>query len=550
MASTPASDVESRFDRTVDRWFRERMALDPVMATSFGLHEHDAELPDGSREQIERRVAELRSSVTEMERFAPQDLSADRALDRDLLIHEARLELYDLEEQRSWAGRSDGAEALGRALFPLFTRHFAPFPTRLDAIAGRLEAAPRFLAEARSRVVAPVQLWAELDLEATLAMPEFLDSILAAAGAEHAEASLLARIDGGVRDAKAALVQHAEWLRRDVLPRAEADWRVGPDGFEQLLALRALEADGDQILAIGESMLAEATAARDALCAEIDPTIPPADVGDQIKADHPATFAEVLEEYRASMARARTFVVEHDLVTFPGHDQIVVLVTPSYERHLTPFAAYYDPAAFDPDPVGTYLVTPPETPAMMREHSYASISNTSVHEAYPGHHLQLAVAMGNSSRIRLLAQSATEYIEGWAFYAERMMKEAGFDDAPANRYIFQTDIVWRACRIILDVKLQRGQIGLDDAVSFMVEQTGFERSAAVDEVNWYTCAPTYPLSYLYGRHMIEQLRADVARRMGPAFSLKFFHDTFIYGGTMPVSFTRRLFENRLDGLAR
>jgi uncharacterized protein (DUF885 family) len=72
----------------------------------------------------------------------------------------------------------------------------------------------------------------------------------------------------------------------------------------------------------------------------------------------------------------------------------------------------------------------------------------------------------------------------------------------------------------------------------------------VAEVNWYTAAPTYPLSYLYGRHMIEQLRADVARRMGPAFSLKFFHDTFIYGGTMPVSFTRRLFETRLDGLAR
>ena len=550
MPVTPASDAESRFDRTVERWFRERMAIDPVMATYLGLHEHDAELPDDSREQIERRVAALRSSVAEMERFAADDLSADRALDRDLLIHEAQLELHELEERRSWSGRSDAAESLGRALFPLFTRHFAPFATRLEAIASRLEAAPRFLAEARSRVLAPVQLWAELDLEATLALPVFVDSILAAAGAEHVEAPLLARLEGSVRDAKAALERHSEWLRHEVLPKAEADWRAGREGFEQLLARRALEADGDQILAIGESRLEEATAARDALCAEIDPTISPAEVGEQIKADHPATFAEVLAAYRAAIATARTFVVEHDLMTFPEHDQIVVLETPTYERHLTPFAAYYDPAAFDLEPVGTYLVTPPETPEMMREHSYASISNTSVHEAYPGHHLQLAVAMSNPSRIRLLAQSATEYIEGWAFYAERMMKEAGFDNTPAHRYIFQTDIVWRACRIILDVKLHRGQIALDDAVTFLVQRTGFERPAAVAEVNWYTAAPTYPLSYLYGRHMIEQLRADVARRMGPAFSLRFFHDTFVYGGTMPVSFTRRLFETRLDGLAR
>jgi uncharacterized protein (DUF885 family) len=550
MLSPLVNDGESRFDRTVERWFRERMALDPVMATYLGLHEHDAELPDGSREQVERRVSALRSSVAEMERFAAEDLSADRALDRDLLIHEARLELHDLEERRSWAGRSDGAEALGRALFPLFTRSFAPFANRLEAIAGRLEAAPRFLAETRSRVMAPVQLWAELDLEATLALPEFVNSILAAAGAERVEASLLERLQRSARDAKAALAQHADWLRNEILPRAEADWRAGPEGFEHMLALRAMEADGDQILAIGESMLAEATAVRDALCSEIDPTVPPAEVGEGVKADHPATFAEALAAYRDAIARARAFVVGHDLVTFPEHDRIVVLETPAYERHLTPFAAYYDPAAFDPDPVGTYLVTPPETPEMMREHSYASISNTSVHEAYPGHHLQLAVAMSNPSRVRLLAQSATEYIEGWAVYAERMMKEAGFDDTPAHRYIFQTDIVWRACRIILDVKLHRGQIELEEAVAFMIERTGFERPAAVAEVNWYTAEPTYPLSYLYGRHMIEQLRADVARRMGPAFSLKFFHDTFIYGGTMPVSFTRRLFETRLDGLAR
>ncbi|TMB58083.1 MAG: DUF885 domain-containing protein [Chloroflexi bacterium] len=360
----------------------------------------------------------------------------------------------------------------------------------------------------------------------------------------------MVRLHRSVTGAKAALDDQSRWLRDEILPHAEADWRAGPGGFEQLLALRALGATGDEILEIGETMLAEATAARDAICAEIDPAMTPAEVGEEVKGNHPATFPEALAAYREAIARARAFVVEHDLVTFPTRDRILVLETPPYERQLVPFAAYYDPAAFDPDPAGTYLVTPPETPEMMREHSYPAISNTSVHEAYPGHHLQLAVAMANPSRVRLLAQSATEYIEGWAFYGEKMMKEAGFDDTPPNRYIYQTDIMWRACRIVLDVRLHRGEIGLDEAVEFLVQRIGFERPAAVSEVHWYTQSPTYPLSYLYGRHMIEALRADVARRMGPAFSLKFFHDVFISGGTMPVSFTRRLFETRLDGLAR
>jgi uncharacterized protein (DUF885 family) len=109
-----------------------------------------------------------------------------------------------------------------------------------------------------------------------------------------------------------------------------------------------------------------------------------------------------------------------------------------------------------------------------------------------------------------------------------------------------TDAIWRATRIILDVKLHRGEIGFADAVDRLQAETGFERPAALGEVRRYTSTPTYQLSYLYGRHMIESLRADVERRMGPAFSLKFFHDTLAYGGTMPVSYARRRFDFKLS----
>jgi uncharacterized protein (DUF885 family) len=546
----PSNDAEARFDRTVSRWFRDLLQMNPEQATYLGIHDHDGRLSDGGREQVDREIAFHRDAAVEMGRFDAAELSWDRALDRDLILHESRLAEFQLRERREWAGATNAAEHIGSALFPIFTRDYAPLEERLASIALRLEDAPRYLAATRERVDAPVRLWVEIDLESTEALPEFFDSILSAARSEHAQDPLVRRLEAAADQLRRELREHATWLRRELLPRADADWRTGPERFEELVRLRALEADGDEILAVGLQILDEETAARDAVCAEIDPTASAAEVADLVKDDHPTTFPEMLEAYRESMARARAFVIEHDLATMPEHDTLRVVETPPYDRHLIPFAAYYDPPRFDPDPAGTYIVTPPSTAEMWREHNYASISNTSVHEAYPGHHLQLAGGITNPSLVRSLAMSAAEFVEGWAFYCERMMKEAGFDDTPPHRYIQHTDAIWRAVRIILDVRLHRGEISFEEAVEFLVEKTGFERPAAVAEVKRYSGTPTYQLSYLYGRHMIDRLRDRVERSQGSAFSLKRFHDTLIYGGTMPVSYAARLFEPATGELDR
>jgi uncharacterized protein (DUF885 family) len=545
-----SSDADARFDRTVERWFRDRLALQPELGTYHGIHEHDHRLSGGTREQFDAETAFHTAAIGEMERFGPDDLSPDRALDRDLLIHEARLYLHELEERQGWRAVSNAAQHIGDALFPIFTRDYAPLAERLEALTARLEAAPRYLAESRTRVDQPVRVWAEIDIESTQALPAFMDSIQAAARSERADPSLVARLEAAISATREALDEHTAWLRADVLPRADGDWRTGQEDFERLVGLRALEATGDEILAVGEQILAEEHAARDAVCAEIDPTLDPREAGELVKGDHPDSFPEALEAYREAMDRARAFMVERDLATPPPQDTLRVIETPSFLRHLTPFAAYYEPARFDPQPTGTYVVTPPATPEMWKEHNYASISNTSVHEAYPGHHLQLSAAITNPSLVRLLAESPAEFAEGWAFYTERVMKDHGFDDTPSHRYIQHTDAIWRAARIVLDVRLHRGQVSFDDAVDFLVEHTGFVRSAALAEVKRYTSTPTYQLSYLYGRHMIDQLKRQAEERMGPGFNLKFFHDTLIYGGTMPVSFARRLFEAKLGGLDR
>jgi uncharacterized protein (DUF885 family) len=542
------SDADLRFDRTVERWFRGMLALDPEEATYVGIHDHDHRLSGGTLEHVEEQAAFHRASLAEMERFPADDLSPDRALDRELVIHESRLAIHQLEERRQWAGATRGAEHIGNALFPIFTRDYAPLEERLESIAARLEAAPQYLSETRSRVSDPVRLWVEIDIESSESLPDFLDSIVSVARGESTDRAIAQRVEAAADALRAALDEHVAWMRAELLPRADAPWQAGVEGFEQLVTLRRLEANADEILAVGEQMLADESAAREAICAEIDPTLSPAEVGDLIKNDHPTTFPQAMDEYRDAMDRARAFVIEHDLATPPRQDRLKVIETPPYERHLIPFAAYYQPPRFDPDPAGTYIVTPPGSPDMWREHNYAAISNTSVHEAYPGHHMQLAGANENPSLVRALSLSAAEFDEGWAFYCERMMKEAGFDGTPRHRWVMHTDAIWRSVRIILDVKLHRGDIGFDDAVDFMIEKTSFERPAALAEVKRYTSTPTYQLSYLYGRHMIERLRDRVCARMGPAFSLKFFHDTLIFGGSMPVSYAARLFEAKLGGL--
>jgi uncharacterized protein (DUF885 family) len=132
-------------------------------------------------------------------------------------------------------------------------------------------------------------------------------------------------------------------------------------------------------------------------------------------------------------------------------------------------------------------------------------------------------------------------------YSEQMMREQGFDDAPNFRLNMHTDAIWRACRIILDVRMHRGEISIDEAIRFLVRETSFEEANARAEVRRYTYTPTYQLSYLLGKVLLLQLRADEQRRLGSAFSLRDFHDTLLRNGSLPISFHRRLLRERLAG---
>ena len=385
-------------------------------------------------------------------------------------------------------------DTIGDGLFLLFARDHAPLADRLDAIAGRLEATPAFLEEAKTRATVPqVRFWQGLEIATASELPALFDEVVAAGEGVVAPAEAR-RLERAAEAAKVAVELYATWVE-GTLASGTDTWAIGRELHDALVAHRAFDGlDADDILALGWEKLAEEKAARTAAAREIDPDADEATVLAAIKADGPGDFVGALEGYRSAMLRARQHLIDRDLITVPSDERIEVRETPEYLRNVLPFAAYFSPAPFDPDPTGIYVVTPSvgHDPDALREHNWASISNTSIHEAYPGHHLQLDVARRHPSLTRLMTD-APEFVEGWGMYTELMMREHGFDDDARFRAILHTDAAWRACRIILDIRMHRGEISVEEATDFLVEQTGFQRSNAKAEVSWYTYRPTYPL---------------------------------------------------------
>jgi uncharacterized protein (DUF885 family) len=533
--------LDDRFYDLVETRFVRLVRDNPVLGTALGLHADDDLLGDGSRDAVLAELDADRAHLAEIEAIDPAGLSRDARFERDLELHNVRRAVFDIDVLRLWERRSFALDTVGDGLFLLFARDHAPLPERLDAIAGRLEAVATYLEEAKTRATVPqVRRWQRVELETAAELPSFFDELVAA-GPGTLPAAEQRRLERASDSAKIAVELYGSWLE-GTLDGGIDDWAIGRERHDAMVGLRAFDGlDSDAILALGWERLREEHAGRVEAARLVDPDAEELTVIDAVKSDQPADFEAALDAYRDAMLRARRHLVEHDLVTVPDDERIDVIPTPEYLRNVVPFAAYFEPAAFDRDPKGIYIVTPSvhDDPNAMREHNYASISNTSIHEAYPGHHLQLDAARRHGSLTRLLAD-APEFVEGWGMYSELMMREHGFDDDPRFRLVMHTDAIWRACRIILDVRMHRGELTVEQATDFLVEHTRFERTNAEAEVQWYTYRPTYPLSYLLGRTLLLGLRADEQRRLGDRFSLKSFHDTLLRNGSLPISFHRRL----------
>jgi len=251
----------------------------------------------------------------------------------------------------------------------------------------------------------------------------------------------------------------------------------------------------------------------------------------------------VRDIYAREVDRARRFVLDKRIAPLP-EGSLEVIDTPPFERMVVPYASYLAPGPFDADQTGIFYVTPVDATRPREEqveqlegHCLAAIPLVVLHETYPGHHLQRLHANRASSRLRQLATNNC-FVEGWALYCEEMMWEQGFFTDPATRLFQLRDLLFRACRAVIDVRLQSGRMTPTEAVDYLVREAMIEPVNALREVRRYLLAPAQPLSFLVGKLELLAVREEAQRKLGDRFNLQEFHAGVLAGGSLPIALVR------------
>lgn len=540
--------MDEEFDSLVKEYLDWWVETNPIIGTVLGLHQYDHLLPDGSRKAHLRDIEKIKEFRTRTEAIDESGLSPEKRIEREGVLHSMNMGIYMSEVYGQWESRPTGIDTLGASLFRLYAREFAPLEDRLGSITSRIKAMPKYLEESKTMVTKPVKLWVEIELESSKRFPMFLEDIVNT-GTKVLDAEKLEALKKAVEDARSAIADYERWMSETLLPKAIEEHRMGEEMFHKVIELKHLGLSVAEIRELGNKYLDWCKKRLEELAEEIKPGAGVEEVREIVKSNHPENFEQVLEKYIESVAESRRFVKDSGMIDVPDGERLTVIETPEYLRNTIPFAAYMMPGKYDQEQEGIYIVTPVEDkPELLKEHSYAGIVNTSVHEGYPGHHLQLTMSNMNPSLTMVLVHS-TETVEGWAHYCEDWMKEKGFDDTPEARFVQTIDILWRAARIVVDVDLHTKKITMEQAIDFLVDTVGMERPSAVAEVKRYTMYPAYQLCYLIGKHLIVGLKDEIKERMGDKFTDSFFHNTFLESGSLPVYLIRQSFDSKLEKMS-
>jgi uncharacterized protein (DUF885 family) len=523
----------------------------PVDATGAGLHDYDAQLPDDSPDGFRARAVWLRDIEQRIGASVPwQELPLEHRVDYAYLRARIAVLRADLEEIRMHARNpARYPETALRGIFLLLARPFAPLEERKEAILARMIAVPDYLKAVRPNLQQVPEVWFGVAYEVNLSAPLFVDEVMRTLLKSFpGEAE---RIEHAAERARIGFLQYQDFLDREIESKVGGSFMLGERWMNfKLEREHLLDMDCARLEELGREHVARVQALLEEEARRIDSSRSWRDQIREAKQRHPEPL-RLLEAYGAEVERARRFVQEKRLVPMAAGEKLRVIETPVFERPTTPYAAYLPPAPFDEDQTGHLFVTPVESARRKDEqqqqlaaHNYASLPLVAAHETYPGHHLQLCHANRAGSRLRRLANSDL-FAEGWALYCEDLMHEQGFFLDPVTRLCQLRDLLWRACRVVIDVSLHTGTMTFMQAVDYLIEQALLERVNAVIEVKRYTLTPTQPMSYLVGMLQIQELRDEVRSRLGARFDLHDFHTRLLESGTLQPALVREELMERL-----
>ena len=525
---------DKQFDALCEHYYHSWFRYHPEKAVDVGVFDYADQLKSFEHDDIGALIVLNKKMKSALEELTTSELDEQRQIDYQIITGAVSVELHDLEEN-DWRYRNPLEYLPVNAIYQLLIYEV---PKSQASIRGRLQAMPEYLRAAKvmlsqypERVV---REWAETAKDIAYSGAEFIRGLT-----RHplisAKFSNPASLQPLLDTAAVALNDFARYIESDVIPAAEGKFASGQYRFERLLNQKHfLDCDIEKIRTFGERLVETTELALKQSSKNICGKEDIAAALDKIRTKHPQAD-ELLPSYRKQMQSAHSWLLRSDLITVPEKQSLKVQQTPEFMRTIIPFAAYQPPMPLDREQHGIYYVTTVKDEGLLAEHNYYSIDLTSVHEAFPGHHLQFVVAnqyTGNNVT-RLLNASASLY-EGWALYCEQLVFEQGLYKKNEHEFIMLRDRLWRALRVVIDVKLHTGELTCEQAAKLLVEKLGFDLSQARSEISWYSSAAATPLCYAIGREIILKVREQIVTDLKDNQSLKKFHDTLLTQGSIAL----------------
>ena len=528
----------------------------PTEGTQVGLHQYDARLEDYSRAGIDHEIAALKAYEVKFDGFSDAGLDQSTRGDLAMVRNNIRGDLLELETIRPWEKNPDNySSGIANSAFVLMERKFAPADDRLRSLIAREKQMPEVFAAAKENLTNPPRIYTEIALEQLRDIISFFQKDVPEAFTDATDQATIAEFRKTNAVVIDALQSYEKWLKADLLPRSNGDFRIGADTFsKKLLYDEMVDTPLDKLLTIAYADLHKNQAEFDRLAKEVDPSKTPKEVLAELGALHPSPD-QLLPTFHSTFDGLIRFIHEKHIITIPSDVQPTLEETPPFMRATTQ-ASMDSPGPFEKNSTTAYFnVTLPEqnwTPQHIAEHMMAfnmgTIISTSVHEAYPGHYVQfLWVKYGDLSQVRQIITANTN-VEGWAHYCEQMMLDEGYGqpgtgakdqrEAKLIRLGQLQDALLRDARFIVGIKMHTGQMSFDQAVDFFVTDGYQSHSVATMETKRGTSDPTY-LYYTLGKLQIMKLRDDLQRKNGANFSLQSFHDEFMRQGGAPIKIVRQ-----------
>lgn len=568
VSSIPTSAVQAAENATFaslsKRYVDGLARLNPSSATGLGDHRFDAQVTDMSAAGRAKREAFSKAMLADLQRIDRKALSREEQVDAALLDNALRYDIWDAETLRGWAWDPQVYNDIaGGSLYSLAARDFAPWPQRLKAATARMEALPALLAQARATIVVArvPSIYATTVAKQNSGIVDIAESMLAPHKTKLSAADAT-RFDAALVKLKAAVAEHQVWLDKTLVPGAKGDFRLGAALYDTKLKF-ALQSDltRAEIKRRAQAAIVDTRAQMYAIARQIFGAKPgalllpdkPSDAQQQaaIQAALELTYAKrpardgMIEASTKALAQATAFVRDKGLVGMPD-GPVKIITMPKFQQGVA--VAYCDSPGPLEKNLGTFFAVSPipddwteaQATSFLSEYNDYMIHDLAVHEAMPGHFLQLAHANAKQSTLRAVLGSGP-FIEGWAVYAEGMMADEGYLNGDP---LFKLTVLKMRLRSIsnslLDIGIHTEGMTREQAMQLMT-RTAFqqEREAAGKWVR-ASLGSTQLLSYFtgYSEHMA--LRDEAKKREGAKFDLKRYNDALLEHGSPPVRYVREL----------